>query len=203
MHRPVPSPAPDFRRRAARRWPAAAALAALFATAAGLPARGAALAAEPAAAPAATATRAAGTFDQLKALQGTWKGANGKGHEETSTFRLIAGGRVLQQDILASDDPTGKNRMNVSFQLDGDRLLATHYCAFGSTPRLAATAVDDAAHTITFTYVDAVNLPSRDKGHMDKMVLHLVDADHFTTHWTWYENGKESWLDEIKYQRTH
>ncbi len=181
------------------RWPAVA-LATLIA-AASLPALLGAAAA-PTAAPAAAAPQTAVTFDQLKGLQGTWKGANGKGHEETDTFRLIAGGRVLQQDILASDDPTGKNRMSITYQLDGNRLLATHYCAFGSTPRLSATGFDDAGHAVTFTYLDAVNLPSRDTGHMDKMVLHLVDADHFTTHWTWYENGKESWLDEIKFERT-
>jgi hypothetical protein len=195
MQRKVSSIAPSIRPRAARLLLPAAALAVIL-TSAGV----AALAA---AEPIAAAPRTTGTFDQLKALQGTWKGSNGKGHEEAVTFRLIANGGVLQQDTQAGDDPTGKGRMSTMYQIDGDRLLATHYCNTGTTPRLLATGFDDAAHTVTFSYLDGVNLASRDHGHMDKMVLHLVDANHFTTRWTWYEDGKESWLDEIRYERAH
>lgn len=41
----------------------------------------------------------------------------------------------------------------------------------------------------------------RDKGHMDKVVIRLVDDDHFTSQWTWYQAGKEQWLEEIRYER--
>ena len=40
-----------------------------------------------------------------------------------------------------------------------------------------------------------------DKGHMDKVVIRFVDDTHFTSQWTWYQEGKEQWLEEIKYER--
>jgi hypothetical protein len=182
-----------FPSAAARRL--AVALAAVTLTLAAVPAG----AAEPSATP--PPSHAAGAFDQLKALQGTWKGTNGKGHEETSTFRVIANGSVLEQREQETKDAAGKGLMSTMFQLDGNRLMATHFCGAGNAPRLVASGFDDAAHTVTFTYLDGVNLPSRDHGHMDKVVLHLVDANHFTAHWTWYEDGKENWLDEIRFER--
>ena len=29
----------------------------------------------------------------------------------------------------------------------------------------------------------------------------FVDADHFTSQWTWYQDGKESWMEEIVHAR--
>ncbi len=55
--------------------------------------------------------------------------------------------------------------------------------------------------TITFTFFDATNLKSRDQGHMDKAVLRFLDNDHFTTQWTWYQNGTEKWREEIQMAR--
>lgn len=36
---------------------------------------------------------------------------------------------------------------------------------------------------------------------MDKVVISFVDDTHFTSQWTWYQDGKEKWLEEIKYER--
>ena len=45
--------------------------------------------------------------------------------------------------------------------------------------------------TITFTYVDATNLATPDAGHMQTMVLTLVDDNHHTEEWTFVDHGKE------------
>ncbi len=36
---------------------------------------------------------------------------------------------------------------------------------------------------------------------MDKALYHLVDADHFSSRWTWYEGGTERWMEEITFER--
>ena len=84
---------------------------------------------------------------------------------------------------------------------DGDRFMLTHYCVAGSQPRLAATAFEEEGKVITFTFLDATNLKSRDQGHMDKAVFRFKDENSFTTQWTWYQNGKESWMEEIRMER--
>ena len=87
------------------------------------------------------------------------------------------------------------------FHMDGDRLLLTHYCVAGNQPRLVLSSVEEGGRLITFMFLDGTNLPSRDKGHMDKVVLRLVDDGHFTEQWTWYQGGKEQWMEKIEQRR--
>ena len=87
------------------------------------------------------------------------------------------------------------------YHMDGDRLLLTHYCEAGNQPRLVASSIEDGARTVTFTFLDATNLPSRDHGHMDKAILRFLDDDHFSSRWTWYQDGEETWMEEIVYER--
>ncbi len=137
-------------------------------------------------------------FEQFKKLGGQWIGRSTKGWEETITFKTIAKGSVVVEN---SFDAHPNETMMTMFHLDGSRLMLTHYCVAGSQPRLAATAFDDDGRTITFTFLDATNLASRDKGHMDKAVFRFKDENNFSSQWTWYQDGKESWMEEIKYER--
>jgi len=146
----------------------------------------------------AAAELAQNGFEQFKKLDGPWIGRSTKGWEETITFKTIAKGSVVVEN---SFDAHPNETMMTMFHLDGTRLLLTHYCVAGSQPRLAATAFDDNGRTITFTFLDATNLASRDKGHMDKAVFRFKDENNFSSQWTWYQEGKESWMEEIQYER--
>jgi hypothetical protein len=44
---------------------------------------------------------------------------------------------------------------------------------------------------LTFTYLDATNLATPDAGHMQRMVLTLVDDNHHIEEWTFNDHGKE------------
>jgi hypothetical protein len=149
--------------------------------------------------PAASPARA--TFARLAKLEGTWTGRSTKGWVETVELRLIAGGSVLLETSRFHDDPEGKNAMATTYQMDGEALLLTHYCEAGNAPRLVASAFEDGGSTVTFTFRDGVNLASRDHGHMDTMLLHLRDERHFDSRWTWYQDGKETWMEDIRYER--
>ncbi len=86
---------------------------------------------------------------------------------------------------------TGHDEMISMINLDGpNRLLLTHYCTAGNQPRMAANVSPD-GKTITFTYVDATNLATPDAGHMQKMVLTMLDENHHTEKWTYADHGKE------------
>jgi len=146
----------------------------------------------------AALTPAQNGFELFKKLDGRWIGRSTKGWTEDITFRTIAKGSVVVEN---SFDAHPNETMMTMFHLDGSRLLLTHYCVAGSQPRLAATAFDDNGRTITFTFLDATNLASRDKGHMDKAVFRFKDENSFSSQWTWYQEGKESWMEEILYER--
>lgn len=138
------------------------------------------------------------TFERLKKLDGKWIGSSTKGWKEQVTFKTIAQGSVVHE---SSFDAHPNETMATMYYMDGNRLLLTHYCVSKTQPRLQATLFEEGGRKVTFTFLDATSLPSRDKGHMDKVVFHFIDDDHFTSQWTWYQTGKEQWLEEIKYER--
>jgi len=83
-----------------------------------------------------------------------------------------------------------KEDMITMFNLDGNRLLLTHYCAAGNQPRMLATASAD-GKTITFDFLDATNLSSPDAAHMAHVVISILDTNHHTEEWTFADHGKE------------
>jgi hypothetical protein len=113
-------------------------------------------------------------------------------------MRLIAGGHVLQS---TSFEAHPGETMLTTYQLDGDRLLLTHFCVAGNTPRLLATAIEDEGRLVELTFLDGANLPSRETGHMDRVVYRIPDRDRMISQWTWYQDGRERWLEEITLER--
>jgi hypothetical protein len=152
----------------------------------------------PTTAPAAPDTPARRAFERIKRLAGDWQGKSTKGWEERTTFKVIAGGSAVMYTTF--DAHPGQTMLTV-FHLDGEHLMLTHYCVARNQPRLRATEISDDGGTVTFTFLDATNLASRDKGHMDKAVFRFAGDDKFTTKWTWYQDGNERWMEEIAMTR--
>jgi hypothetical protein len=124
------------------------------------------------------------TFEQLKTLNGSWEGKSANGQSLKVVFRPTAGGSALVSEILGAED------MISMIHIDNNRVLLTHYCAAGNQPRMVATPSAD-GRTITFSFVDATNLPSPNAGHMDHLIITIADADHHTEDWTFVSEGKE------------
>jgi hypothetical protein len=143
------------------------------------------------------AASAAGVFERLKGLAGRWAGRSTKGWTDTAEIVVIANGSVVEQRSFESHPG---EQMRTLFAMDGERLVLTHYCVARRHPRLVASEIEDGGATVTFTFLDGLNLPSRDLGHMDKLVLRFQDDDHYVARWSWYQDGRERWMEEI--QRT-
>jgi hypothetical protein len=133
-------------------------------------------------------TDAQKAFATLKTLPGTWEGPGmeGKSHDSVRVdFKVTGGGSAIMSEILGHED------MISMFHFDGpNRLLLTHYCAIGNQPRMEATVSPD-GKTLTFNFVDATNLASPDAGHMQKMILTVLDDNHHTEEWLFVDHGKE------------
>ena len=143
-------------------------------------------------------TAAQQAFEQFKKLEGAWKGKSTKGWEEIVNFKTIAKGSVV---VESSFDAHPNETMMTMFHLDGERLMLTHFCVARNQPRLVATSFSEDGKTITFSFLDGGNLPSRDRGHMDKALYKFIDDNHVSTQWTWYQDGKEKWMEEIVLER--
>jgi len=126
------------------------------------------------------------SFDQLKSLTGNWEGKSSEGKTVQVSFRDTAGGSALMSEIQGH----GENMVSM-FHLDGpNRLLLTHYCGAGNQPRMQASSSAD-GKTITFDFFDGTNIASPEAGHMQRVVIAMLDANHHLETWTFADHGQQ------------
>ena len=142
------------------------------------------------AAVAAQAQSGAQQFDSIKALAGNWEGKGEMSDPVQVSFKLTAGGSAVMSEIVSQ--MKGKSEdMITMFNMDGDRLLLTHYCEAGNQPRMKASASAD-GRTLSFDFVDATNITAAQPGHMQRVIFTFVDPNHHTEEWHFATgNGKE------------
>jgi len=134
-------------------------------------------------------------FSKLKSLEGNWSGKTSEGQPVQTIYRVTSGGSALMGEIQTKED------MISMFHMDGNRLLMTNYCGAGNQPRMMATASPD-GKTITFNYLDATNLLSSQPGHMERMVVTIIDANHYTEEWDLATNSGPKMHERFDMQRT-
>lgn len=124
-------------------------------------------------------------FEQLKGLVGSWKST--RGERSTSVeIKLMANGSALVETWTMS--PT-RQSMTV-YAMDGDRLLATHYCPQGNAPRLVFTGTDETgAHH--FTFLDGTNLQDPRASHEHAFLIRADPEGTVTRTETYIANGAE------------
>jgi hypothetical protein len=129
------------------------------------------------------------SFDTMKSLTGNWEGKDSQGAAVEVSNRVTAGGSAVMSEIKTNMH--GKSEDMISMiNMDGDRVLLTHYCSAGNQPRMQATLSPD-GKSITFTFVDATNLASLDAPHMQSVTFNFIDANHHTEEWHFSMQGKE------------
>jgi hypothetical protein len=132
------------------------------------------------------ASKATLAFQRLASLVGEWKGVQ-DGTEFRVGYTLMADGSVLMEEFRPKDGPT----MATMFSVDGDRLLATHYCSAKNQPQMATEAIaDPQAPHLAFSLVRVTGLSSPEAWHNTGLVVTLDDQDHVTQEWTYRFKGK-------------
>ncbi len=129
------------------------------------------------------------SFASIKALAGNWEGKTQMSDPVQVSFRLTAGGSAVMSEIVSQMKGKPEDMITM-FNMDGDRLLLTHYCAAGNQPRMKASASAD-GKTLTFDFLDATNLSSPDAPHMHRVVFSFIDGNHHTEEWHFAVGGKE------------
>lgn len=145
-------------------------------------------------------------FERIKKLEGSWRAQSTKGWGDKEVFHVIARGTAVTAQSAPAEkgaqaDAAPNAPMLTVYHLDGDRLMLTHYCEAGNQPRMVANSVDENARTVHFSFLDATNMPSPSAGHMHSVVMTFVDDNHFSERWSWYQNGKEQWMETVENAR--
>jgi hypothetical protein len=124
-------------------------------------------------------------FQALKSFVGDWQGVTESGRTFLVSYRLIANDTVLVESWTMS--PT-RTSMTV-YHMDGDTLIATHYCPQGNQPRLqySPTTSNERLH---FSFRDATNLPDANVAHQHEFWIRRHSDGTFARNETYLENGE-------------
>ncbi len=134
-------------------------------------------------------------FARLKTLAGEWQADTSMGKAHV-TYEVIAGGASLVERETAEKMPA----MLTVYHLDGSRLLLTHYCMAGNQPRMQARSFDPKTGEVRFQFLDGTNL-TEGAGHMHNATLRVIDNDHLTAAWEFFEGGQRKNTETFQYTR--
>lgn len=142
-------------------------------------------------------------FEKLKSLAGSWVGPLTMDHPDPSmenmigqfSLRVTSRGNAIVHEISVAGIPDHPVTM---FYLEGDRLLATHYCDAGNRPRLVGTMSPD-GKTLEFEFLDLSG--GDEHGHMYKGVFTFLDENRHTEEWTFMMPNDQTFTGRFDLQR--
>jgi hypothetical protein len=124
----------------------------------------------------------------LKSLAGSWSAPAHEGSEGESLFefRVTAGGTAVEEREFAGSP----HEMTTMYYMDGDDLVATHYCMLGNQPR--ARAVKSKSKSALRFDCDGVpgNAASHDEKHIHGWSIRLTDDGVLHYNAALVENGE-------------
>ena len=127
-------------------------------------------------------------WEKLKTLVGTWEGTVAEHPGPvTVTYKLVSNGTSLMETMDVADHAETMITMYAPDTPNG-RIVATHYCAAGNQPRMAANGLK--GNTLDFQFLDATNVTGGEL--MRALEVRFQDPDHFQQLWTSREKGKEN-----------
>ena len=134
---------------------------------------------------AADKTRSAEAFDRLSSLKGEWKGEI-KGIDTTLIYTVTANSSALMEQCRPGKGP----EMITMFTVDGDHLIATHYCSAKNQPQMVTPTITDAQRRLAFSLVRVTGLNSADDWHNTGLTVIQEDNDHLTQEWSYQFKGQ-------------
>lgn len=132
------------------------------------------------------AVRTTQAFDQLKSLAGEWDGKDPDGNPVSLKYKVVSNGSALMEWL----QPAHEAEMITMYTLDGDRMVAEHYCSAGNQPVMQTPAAAAATGKYEFSFVRAGGTMTPGEKHMVGLSVSVPDKDHLTQVWTFEDHGK-------------
>src|SRR5207253_10183019 len=140
-------------------------------------------------------TKSEEAFDRLVTLKGEWKGEQ-EGVKISLRYTLNANGSALMEEFR----PESGAVMITMFTVDGDHLIATHYCSAKNQPQMMTSAITDVRKPLAFSLARITGLKSPDNWHNTGLTRIEEDNDHLTQEWT-YQAKEKSGKRIFRYTR--
>ncbi len=131
-------------------------------------------------------SKSTAAFEQLSSLVGEWKGGQ-DGIDITLTYTLTADGSILMEEFR----PAKGGVMMTMFSMDGDHLMATHYCSAGNQPQMVTETIEEPQKkALVFSLIRVTGMTTPEDWHNTGLEIMLEDKDHLTQKWTYLYKGK-------------
>ncbi len=138
------------------------------------------------AAGAAAATPARAAFERLKTLAGHWSGTM-EGQAYSLDYRVASGGSVVMATLFPGTD----HEMITMFYLDGDELVATHYCSGGNQPHMRFDAAASSSDELRFAFVGGTNMMPNDP-HIHEGLVRIGADGKLHEEWAAFAGGQKA-----------
>ena len=135
----------------------------------------------------------AAAFERLKSLVGEWRGQRPDGREIGVSYRLSAGGSALVETWTLGP---GRESLTI-YHMDGNVLMATHFCPQGNQPRLRMVRATETR--FEFTFHDATGIDPGDAFQHDFWIE--IGANDAITRSETYVQGSDAESETITYRR--
>src|SRR5438874_9358281 len=99
-------------------------------------------------------------FDRLATLKGEWRGEQ-EGVKISLIYTLTANGSALMEEFR----PESGAVMITMFTVDGDHLIATHYCSAKNQPQMMTSTITNVEKPLAFSLARITGLKSPDDWH--------------------------------------
>jgi len=133
------------------------------------------------------ASQANPALEAFKSLAGDWEGKDSRGGNVHVSYEVLPSGVVMERL-----QPEAAPGMMTMYSLDGDHIVAFHFCSQGNQPVLRTDTLSAANGKYDFTIERAYGLKSSGELHMVELLVTISDRDHLTQVWTNLHDGKRS-----------
>ncbi|HKY29237.1 MAG TPA: hypothetical protein VJM12_14960 [Pyrinomonadaceae bacterium] len=133
----------------------------------------------------------------MKTLAGSWQGTV-MGMSINVTIRAASSGTAILHEATAGGGRPPDHEITM-FYVDGDRLVATHYCDAGNRQRFEGKVSPD-GKSVEFSLLDVAGGTQR--GFVKRMGFSMIDANHHTIELTFIMPDGKSIEARGEFQRT-
>jgi hypothetical protein len=123
-------------------------------------------------------------FKQLRSLVGDWQGVY-EGTPIKVRYSVTADGSAL----MLEEQPGDSTAMVTMFTVDGDHLIATHYCSARNQPQMVTSDPGNLDKGITFSLLRVTGLKTPEDWHNTGLTVRQEDPDHLTHQWSYLYKG--------------
>jgi hypothetical protein len=136
-------------------------------------------------------SKAEGAFAKLLKLEGTWKIEGMSGPENEMVYKVVSDGHTVSESLWG---------MVTMYHLDGDSVMATHYCSANNQPRMRSVSASANPTSLSFDFVDVTNLKPGG-GHISGIRFEFDGDDRFVQTWLYRVGGVDQEGEKITLSR--